>query len=135
MVAKPVPQAWREKVRVADSVRGMEIRSAIATYFAALRSGDVDSIPLDRNVQFDGVLLEEPILGEQALREFLAGLAENIASLKVHQTIVEGDNACAIFTWVTPSGIKIDMCDQFHFKDGRIVYLRPFFDPRPLFRD
>lgn len=110
------------------------VSAAIETYFAALRSGDVESIHFDRNVYFEGVLLEEPILGEQALREFLAGLAENIASIKVHQTIIEGDNACAIFTWKTTSGTEIDMCDQFHFKDGRIVYLRPFFDPRPLFR-
>lgn len=112
-----------------------EIEQAIETYLLGLQSGDLEAIAFDRRVRFEGVLLEGALEGDSNLREFLAGLSENIASIHTRRVVIDGNHACAMFTWRTTSGIEIDMCDQFQFRKGRIVYLRPYFDPRPLFRD
>lgn len=109
-----------------------DVEAVIGRYFDALRTGDTADLPLSEEVGFERIAMGDRLVGRDTVRAFIGGHAERIDRLDVDRTIVEGNHACALFTWRTPRGAAVMMCDYFQFERGAIRYVRPYFDPRPL---
>lgn len=115
----------------AQSHQHAQTAAALAAYFAALRGGDPNRIPLDTAVTFQGPV--QPLTsGEAAVRRFITDVAQGIKDIRVKRTIIEGENACAIIDFETAAGVTVPIADCFRVVDGKIVEIRPYFDPRPL---
>ena len=103
---------------------------AVEGYLRALNEKDLSLAPLAPEVTFEGPLSPK-LYGEKAVREFLSGLLPGIVDLRVQQHISEGEYVATRFEIHTPNAV-IPVCDCFHVIDGRIVEIRPYYDPRPL---
>ena len=109
------------------------IDQAIDAYFNGLRTGDGSNIPFSDDVVFQSVVSGETIVGSDAVNSFVEHFSENIQAIDVEEKIIDGENACVIFKWTSPSGLELEICERFRFDGLQIVYIRPYFDPRPLF--
>jgi hypothetical protein len=110
-----------------------EAQQAIDAYFNGLCTGDSSNIPLSEDVVFQSVANGETIIGSDAVKSFVEEFAKNIRSIDVEEKVFDGENACVLFKWTSPSGLELEICEHFRFSGPQIVYIRPYFDPRPLF--
>ena len=117
---------------MSESEQRRRTGEAIDAYFRGLRSGDASRIPFVDDVVFKSVVIGEPVIGVNAVREFIGQFADSIESIEVERKVIDGDYACALFTWTTKSGIEIEICEHFVFEGRQIKYIRPYFDPRPI---
>jgi ketosteroid isomerase-like protein len=99
-------------------------------FFEALMKKDFSEFPLAAEV-----VLESPISprlsGQEAVLEFLEGLASVTKSVRVVDVISEGDKVAVEFELETAEGV-IPGFECFEVSNGRIKKLRPYFDSRPL---
>lgn len=108
-------------------------RSAALSYFEGLRTGDVESIPFADDVRFDSPLVSGLDRAE-AVRDFLRGVVPAIKDVRVHSVVGQGDTVAVRFELDTVRGV-VPAMDWFRIANGRIVEMRPFYDPRPLLMD
>ena len=111
------------------------IESAIDAYFNGLRTGNSSSIPLSENVIFHSVVSGQTFSGSDKVKSFVEEFAENIKSINEKAKIIDGNNACVLFKWTSPSGLELEICEHFEFEGSQISSIRPYFDPRPLFEN
>jgi limonene-1,2-epoxide hydrolase len=109
----------------------------VRTYFDALQSGDVATIPYADDVELWAPLgpdgLTKPIVGAAAVREFLAGVVPVIAGVEI-TNVFENEDWCAgraLIQLAGPQGAALHVFDIFRIRDGRIVFQENHYDPRP----
>jgi hypothetical protein len=51
--------------------------------------------------------------------------------MKINRHIVDGEWCATVFDFDTTFGI-IPMVDRIHMRDGQIMSIRVFYDPRPI---
>lgn len=109
-------------------------RRAIEAYFHGLETGDVSHIPLAENVCFVGPTLPDGVRGEPEVRALLADVAAGFKTFVAERIFVDGDHACAPFQFTLhdPNVPAISGVDCFRVVSGKIVNVRPYYDPRPL---
>ncbi len=99
-------------------------------FFAALVSKDFSGLPLAADV-----VMESPISprlsGVDSVLEFLEGLASVTRSVRLLDSIGEGDKLAVEFDLETADGV-IAGFGWFEIVDGQIKRMRPYFDARPL---
>lgn len=102
-------------------------------YFKALEKGEVDKIPLAPDVTLAGPMVGA-IKGEDVVRPILVKVAESFKNIKLvfQRHIIDGEHACSMFDMILPSGKIVFLLDYFHIVDGKIIWLQPYFDPRPM---
>jgi DNA-binding HxlR family transcriptional regulator len=102
-------------------------------YFAALQKGEIEKIPLAADVTLTGPM-GGPIRGEAVVRALLLRISQSFRNIKlvVQRHVIDGEHACSMFDMIFPTGEIVAFLDYFHIVDGRITWLQPFYDPRPM---
>ncbi len=99
-------------------------------YLNALEEKDLSLAPLADDVEFT-----DPIAGEDAgaenFKAFLSGFLSAIKDVKVFSHICESETVITHFAVETIFG-TIPILEKFVIKDGKIVELNGFYDPRPI---
>src|SRR3954468_288126 len=71
--------------------------------------------------------------GADAYVEGVRGMAKTVKGVDRKAVIADGDDVCIIFDLITdtPAG-AIPTAGWYRLRDGKIISVRAFFDPRPL---
>ena len=103
------------------------------TYFSALQKGEIDKIPFAADVTLTGPM-GGPLKGEPVVRALLYQISQAFLNIKlvVRRHIIDGEHACSMFDMILPTGETVAFLDYFHIVDGKIKWLQPFYDPRPM---
>ena len=99
-------------------------------YLDGLRRKDLSQVAFDPHVTFEGPLSPK-LTGERAVVDFLSGLFPAIKDIRVKQHIVEGEYVATVFDFDTTFGV-IPVFDCFRVSNGKLIQIRPFYDPRPI---
>ena len=99
-------------------------------YLDGLRSKDLSQVAFDPDVTFESPLSPK-LTGERAVVDFLSGLFPAIKDIRVRQHIVEGEYVATVFDFDTMFGV-IPVFDCFRVSNGKLIQIRPFYDPRPI---
>jgi DNA-binding HxlR family transcriptional regulator len=102
-------------------------------YFAALQKGEIEKIPFAADVTLTGPM-GGPVTGEAVVRALLVGISQSFRNIKlvVRRHVIDGEHACSMFDMILPTGETVAFLDYFHIVDGKIKWLQPFYDPRPM---
>ena len=99
-------------------------------YLDGLKRKDLSQVAFDPHVTFEGPLSPR-LTGERAVVDFLSGLFPAIKDIRVKQHIVEGEYVATVFDFDTTFGV-IPVFDCFRVSNGKLIQIRPFYDPRPI---
>jgi DNA-binding HxlR family transcriptional regulator len=102
-------------------------------YFAALQKGEIEKIPFAADVTLTGPM-GGPIKGEPVVRALLLRISQSFRNIKlvVRRHVIDGEHVCSMFDMILPTGETVAFLDYFHIVDGKIKWLQPFYDPRPM---
>ena len=105
----------------------------LEAYFSALENGEVEKIPLTADVTLAGPMVGA-VKGEAAVRPILVQIAASFQNIKLvfRRHVIDGEHACSQFDMILPSGKTVYLLDYFHIVEGKIKWLQPYFDPRPM---
>ena len=112
---------------------GTDAGSIASACLAAWTSGDMATTRalLADDVRFVGPLAltvgaDEYVAGVEGMSRFVTGADQ-------HHVIVDGDDVCIVYDLVTDTEAGAIPCAGWHqLRDGKIAWVRVFFDPRPL---
>jgi glyoxylase I family protein len=102
----------------------------IEAYLDGLRTHDLSRVPFDPDVNFESPLAPR-VAGRDAVVGALNGILPAVSGVRVQSHIAEGEYVATRFDLETPAG-WIEVFDRFRVRDGRLLEIRPFYDPRPL---
>lgn len=119
-----------------------EILQFVDKLYAATGVGDFDTAETMLTDDFfiteaDPLPMAGVYRGRRALRDLygkVMGMMD-VAALNRIQTTTGGDYAVCIlsFEFVDPSLAPAQLCELFHFRDGKVCEIRPYyFDPAPI---
>jgi DNA-binding HxlR family transcriptional regulator len=102
-------------------------------YFAALQKGEIEKIPLAADVTLTGPM-GGPLKGELVVRALLLRVSQSFRNIKlvVRRHVIDGEHACSMFDMILSTGEAVAFLDYFHIVDGKIKWLQPYYDPRPM---
>lgn len=102
-------------------------------YFAALQKGEIEKIPLAADVTLTGPM-GGPVTGQAVVRALLLRVSQSFQKIKlvVRRHVIDGEHACSMFDMILPTGEAVAFLDYFHIVDGKIKWLQPYYDPRPM---
>jgi DNA-binding HxlR family transcriptional regulator len=102
-------------------------------YFAALQKGEIEKIPLASDVTLAGPMAAA-IKGEAVVKAILFRISQSFQNIKlvVRRHIIDGEHACSMCDLLLPTGKQVALLDYFHIVDGKIKWLQPYYDPRPM---
>jgi hypothetical protein len=106
-----------------------EVIRVVETYIDAVRRNDAVSLPLR-----DDVVFESPLGRYEGLAAFRKGLADFfriLKSIEVVRLTADDDTCAAVLNIDTIFGM-IPFLEYFHVRDGQIVSIRVYYDPRPI---
>ena len=95
-----------------------------------MRTKDLSGVAFAPDVTFESPLSPK-LTGEQAVVDFLSGLFQAIKDVRVKQHIVEGEYVATVFDFDTTFGV-IPVFDCFRVSNGKLIQIRPFYNPRPI---
>jgi len=106
-----------------------DVVRVVETYIDAVRRNDAASLPLDPEIVFEG-----PLGKYEGIEAFVQGLADFVPVLngiKVLHMTADDDTCAAALELDTIFGV-IPFLEYFHLKDGVIISIRAYYDPRPV---
>lgn len=108
-------------------------RTVATECLAAWTTGDLDRTRslLDHDVTFTG-----PLASTEGVDDYMTGIdrmSAIVSRADQREVLVDGDDVCIAYDLVTndPPAI-IPTVGLYRVRDGKIVSVRAFFDPRPL---
>ena len=113
-------------------------RRIVESYFAALQSGDLASVPWAADATLVAPIApggpDRPLVGRDAILEFLRPVVANLARVEVLNILVDGDWVAgrAHLTLSQPAGARLRTMNIFRIQRGQIVEQENHFDPRPI---
>ena len=119
-------------VEEAESAQQPGVAEALELYVEGMVAGESERIPLASDVVFvepDGST-ESSLEGIQEVAPFLE--RQPIDSIRVHQTIIDGEYGCELTDYFWTDGPKMPIALCLRVVDGKILEIRPYFD-RSLF--
>ncbi|MEO0365957.1 MAG: hypothetical protein AAF265_10725 [Pseudomonadota bacterium] len=103
------------------------------TYLSVFKTNTADDLPLADDVTFLGALLPEPIVGRDQVIVFLNRVAPSVQLTQVKQAFESPSGACAELVFALQDGdLIMEEAHCIRIRDGEIVSIRLYFDPRPL---
>jgi DNA-binding HxlR family transcriptional regulator len=110
-----------------------ETAKFLDAYFAALQKGEIEKIPLAADVTLTGPM-GGPLIGEAVVRAILLRISQSFRNIKlvVRRHVIDGEHACSMFDMILPTGETVAFVDYFHIVEGKIEWLQPYYDPRPM---
>jgi hypothetical protein len=102
---------------------------AVQAYINAVRENDVASLPLHPDVEF-----VSPLGTYKGLAAFEKGLADFVPILKRIEVVrlTADDETCAAVLEIDTVFGLIPFLEYFHVREGKIVSIRAYYDPRPV---
>lgn len=101
----------------------------VRTYIDAVQRNDAENLPIHPEIVFEG-----PLGRYEGIAAFEQGLEDFVPVLKgitvVHLT-ADNDTCAAVLEIDTVFGL-IPFLEYFNVKDGKIVSIRAYYDPRPV---
>ena len=107
-----------------------ELTKVVEDYLDGLKRKDLSRVAFAPDVTFESPLSPK-LTGERAVVDFLSGLFPAIKDIRVKQHIVEGEYVATVFDFDTTFGV-IPVFDCFRVSNGKLIQIRPFYDPRPI---
>ncbi|CAN5443107.1 hypothetical protein BH10ACI1_BH10ACI1_17070 [soil metagenome] len=102
----------------------------VEKYLNALKSRDLSLVPFADEVEFDDPIAGKNV-GAENFKAFLSGFLPAINDVKVFRHICEEDTVVTHFEVDAIFGI-IPILELFRVKDGEIIEIHGFYDPRPV---
>ena len=107
-----------------------EVIQTIETYIDAVqRRQNVDTFPLHPNIVFEGSL--QRIEGIPEFEKGLGPFYTILKSIKV-LSLTADDSTCAAALEIDTIFGVIPFLEYFQVKDGKILSIRAYYDPRPI---
>ena len=106
-----------------------EVIRVVEANINAVRSNNVDALPLHPDVVF-----ESPLGRYQGVAAFHKGMADFVPILKSIEVVrltADDDTCAAVLKLDTIFGL-LPFLEYFHVSDGQIVSIRAYYDPRPI---
>lgn len=107
-----------------------ELITVVEGYLDGLKKKDLSRVAFAPDVTFESPLSPK-LTGERDVVDFLSGLFPAIKDIRVKQHIVEGEYVATVFDFDTTFGV-IPVFDCFRVSNGKLIQIRPFYDPRPI---
>lgn len=107
-----------------------EVIRAVETHLKGLGARDISASPFHEDIEFVGPI-GPPIKGARAVRAVFSGFFSTIKGININRHIVDGEWCATVFDFHTTFGI-IPMVDCLHVRDGQIMSIRVYYDPRPI---
>ena len=106
-----------------------EVIRLVENYIDAVRRNDTSRLPLHRDVVFEG-----PLRTYKGVVEFNEGLAVFVPLVKSIDVLrlTADDETCAAVLEIDTVFGRIPFLEYFHVRDGKIVSIRAYYDPRPV---
>lgn len=99
----------------------------------AIKKKDLSQAPLHPDVIFQGPFHDTPIQGIKALQEYLDGLYPIIKDARIKRHVANGNEVCTEWELeISQPAVVIPILEYFRVSDGRLVEIRPYYDPRPV---
>ncbi len=110
-----------------------EINQILEQYFTALKAGDASNLPFTKDITFNGPMVGA-IQGESEVSKLVIGVSKTLQKmeLKVISHIIDDHEVCSRAELTLPSGKVVALLDYFRFENGKISYIQPYFDSRPM---
>jgi hypothetical protein len=106
-----------------------QVLRVVQTYIDAVRRNDAGSLPLHPEITFEG-----PLGRYEGIGAFVQGLADFVPVLNgikvLHLTA--DDDTCAAVLEIDSIFGAIPFLEYFEVKEGKIVSIRAYYDPRPV---
>ena len=106
-----------------------DVIRVVQTYIDAVRRNDAASLPLHREIVFEG-----PLGRYEGIEAFVQGLAEFVPVLngiKVVHLTADDHTCAAVLELDTIFGV-IPFLEYFNLREGKIDSIRAYYDPRPV---
>jgi SnoaL-like domain len=106
-----------------------QVQLVVEQYIDAVRRNDASALPLH-----PGAICEFPTSTYRGLESFRQGLdqfARIIRRIDVLRLVIEGEHCVALLVIDTVFG-PIPFAEHIHVRDGQIVAIRGYCDPRPM---
>ena len=104
--------------------------AVINAYFEGLNKNDISDVPFAENAVLLNPMLADPVIGADDIKQLINGAIGTLETANVKRRIVDGENACVMFDYVDKSGLVVNIVDCFVVKNGEIVDLELYYDPR-----
>jgi SnoaL-like domain len=106
-----------------------EVIRIVESYIDGVRNNNIDAVPLHSDVVFEG-----PIRSIRGIANFRKGMEEFFSILKSIEVVrlVADDETCVAVLKVDTIFGLVPFCEFLQIAEGRIVFVRAYFDPRPV---
>ncbi|MEL7312615.1 MAG: hypothetical protein AAFN07_13970 [Pseudomonadota bacterium] len=117
----------------AEALAGEHDYPILDAYLSVFRSKVADELPLSDDVTFYGSLLPEPIVGRNQVITFFNKVAPSVQLRQVKQAFEGANGACAeLVFYFEGADVLLEEAHCIQIKDGKILSIRLYYDPRPL---
>ena len=113
---------------MALTVRNQTVQ-VVEVYINAVRSNDASALPLHPDMV--GVFPANTHRGAEAFRHALEPFARMVKRLDVLRLVVDGEHCVALLEIETVFG-TIPLAEHIHVVNGQVVFVRGYYDPRPI---
>jgi ketosteroid isomerase-like protein len=108
-------------------------RSVATACLEAWTTGDLDRT---RTLLHDDVTFAGPLASTEGVDDYMTGIdrmSAIVSRADQQQVLVDGDDVCIVYDLVTNDPpAMIPTVGLYRIRDGKVVSVRAFFDPRPL---
>ena len=111
----------------------LKVEAIVNQFFEAINSDDLSTLPLAQNVEMNGILMSEPLVGEAEVRHYLQEAAPFMQNIHSTRMIIENGTAAALTEFDVVNGVHITGAYIVDIKDDHIIGLNGLFDTRPIF--
>jgi hypothetical protein len=118
-----------QKLWSKESIMRDEVIRTVEAYIGAVRRNDSRGLPLHPDVVFEG-----PLRSYRGIVEFEKGLADFVPLMKGINVmgLTADDETCAAALEIDTIFGQVPFLEYFHVKDGKIMSIRAYYDPRPV---
>ena len=109
-----------------------EVIRIVEAYIEAVRSNDATLLPLHPDIIFESPI--NRIEGIAAFRKGLADFVPILKSIEVIRLTADDETCAAVLKLDTIFGL-LPFLEFFHIKDGQIVSIHAYYDPRPVLEE
>jgi hypothetical protein len=103
-----------------------------------LKSWTTGDFVTTRSLLADDVAFIGPMGATEGIDDYVSGvqgMAKMVKGAEQKKVIVDGDDVCIIYDLVTTVAGALPTAGWYHVRDGKIDWVRAFFDARPLMAD
>jgi limonene-1,2-epoxide hydrolase len=126
---RPEPRDILSRRQLDGGIVREQTVQVVEAYINAVRSNDASAAPLHPDVL--GEFPTNTYRGAEPFRQSLQPFARMVKRVDVLRLVADGEHCVALLELDTVFG-RIPFAEHIHVVNGQIVYVRGYFDPRPI---